>query len=93
MQIFFGIKRPKAFIENSILREDPEYQRLYDSLPDATTPEILASNRAILKEYRDRVMPKHPRWPEVEAERKMDAEREAKGEFNNQEPPPLRILP
>lgn len=51
MQIFFGIKRPKAFIENSILRQDEEFQRLKHRLPEPTTPEILASNRAILKEY------------------------------------------
>ncbi len=91
MQIFFGIKRPKAFIANSILRKDKEFQRLLRSLPEPTTPEILASNRAILKEYIDRVLPKHPRWPEVEAERKMDAEREAKGEFKGR--PPLIVMP
>lgn len=91
MQIFFGIKRPKAFIANSILRKNKEYQRLIQSLPEPTTPEILANNKAVLEELEERILRADPRWPEVEAERKMDAEREAKGEFKGR--PPLIVMP
>jgi hypothetical protein len=87
VQIFFGIKRPKAFIANSILRQNKEYQRLICSLPDPTTPEILASNRAILDELAEKILRADPHWPEVEKERKLDAIREARGEFSDERPP------
>lgn len=87
MQIFFGIKRPKAFIANSILRQSKEYQRVRSSLPKPTTPEIRASNRAILDELKEKILRADPRWPEVEEERKQDAIREARGEFSEERPP------
>ena len=88
MQIVFGMKRPKSFIENSILRQSKEYQDLRRTLPPPTTPEVLASNRAILQEARDKILKVHPRWPEVEQERKEDAIREANGEFERRPPKP-----
>ncbi|MFU0841130.1 MAG: hypothetical protein ACFWTZ_00670 [Burkholderia sp.] len=87
MQIIFGMKRPKAFIANSILRQNKEYQRLISSLPEPTTPEILASNRAILDELAEKILRADPHWPEVEEERKQDAIREARGEFSDERPP------
>jgi hypothetical protein len=87
VQIIFGMKRPKALIANSILRNNEEYQRVLCSLPEPTTPEILASNKAILAELREKILRADPRWPEVEEERKQDAIREARGEFSEERPP------
>jgi hypothetical protein len=87
VQIIFGMKRPKSLIANSILRKNEEYQRVLSSLPEPTTPEILASNKAILAELREKILRANPRWPEVEEERKQDAIREARGEFSDERPP------
>ena len=54
-QILFGIRPPKNWQLNSVLQEDPEYQKLRDAWDEETDPETKEQLHLKLSEYRAKV--------------------------------------
>ena len=54
-QILFGIRPPKNWQLNSVLQEDPEYQKLRDAWDKETNPEAKEQKRQEALIYRAKV--------------------------------------